>query len=279
MKADTRPHPAAGDTLEELYRRYNRRAGIASDPVRFVHGRDLPDREIAALIASSLAYGRVGHILKSVARVLDLMPSPAAFLTQSSRASIRRAVGGFRHRFTTADDLAGMLCCVKGALARYGSLERCFASGMKPGDETVVPALTAFVEKITGCEGREGFSLLPSPARGSACKRLNLFLRWMVRRDEVDPGGWSLVPASKLVVPLDTHMHRISRELRFTRRKQADLRTALEVTAAFRELVPGDPVRYDFTLTHLGISGEASRLFPGRVHGARPSRGGGRGKR
>lgn len=267
MSATTRPRPGIGDRLEELYRRCNRRAGIESDPVRFVHGLDLPDREIAALVASSLAYGRVGHILKSVARVLAAMPSPAAFLAQSSRASIRRAVGGFRHRFTTDDDLVEMLCGVKGALARWGSLERCFASGMRPGDETVVPALTAFVGKIAGCGGGEGFSLLPTPARGSACKRLNLFLRWMVRRDEVDPGGWSLVPASKLVVPLDTHMHRISRGLGFTRRKAADLRTALEVTAAFREIVPGDPVRYDFTLTHLGINGEAPRLFRGRGRG------------
>lgn len=229
--------------------------------MQFVHGRALPDREVAALIASSLAYGRVGQILKSVARVLDEMPAPAAFLAQSSRARIRRAVDGFRHRFTAGDDLAAMLAGVKDALARWGSLERCFAEGMRPDDETVIGALGAFVERVAGRAGRGGFSLLPSPGHGSACKRLNLFLRWMVRRDEVDPGGWRLVPASKLVVPLDTHLHRIGRGLGFTRRASADLRAATEVTAAFRTIAPADPVRYDFALAHLGIGGGAGGLL------------------
>jgi uncharacterized protein (TIGR02757 family) len=96
-------------------------------------------------------------------------------------------------------------------------------------------------------------SLVPLPERGSACKRLHLFLRWMVRQDRVDPGGWSDVPAAKLVAPLDIHMHRISCHLGLTRRKQADARAALEVTRAFRQISPNDPVRYDFALSRLGI--------------------------
>ncbi len=95
--------------------------------------------------------------------------------------------------------------------------------------------------------------LLPSPGKGSACKRLNLFLRWMVRSDDVDPGGWSGVDAGKLIVPLDTHMHRMGLEVGLTRRKQADMQAALEVTRAFRTIAPEDPVRYDFALTRLGI--------------------------
>lgn len=267
MKARIPAHLGVAERLEALYQRHNRRVEIASDPVRFVHGLDLPDREIAALIAASLAYGRVEGILRSVGRALELMPSLAAFLRQSSRTSLHGALRGFRHRFTGANDLAVMLYRVKNALAHYGSLERCFAEGLAPGDETVVRALEAFVERVAPRRGRGGFSLLPSPARGSACKRLNLFLRWMVRRDEVDPGGWRLVPASKLVVPLDTHMHRICRELRFTRRKGADLRAALEVTARFRGLVADDPVRYDFTLAHLGMGGASARLVAEMIRG------------
>ena len=95
--------------------------------------------------------------------------------------------------------------------------------------------------------------MLPCPSRGSACKRLNLYMRWMVRRDDIDLGGWDRVPASKLVVPLDTHMHRIALAFGATRRKQANLRTALELTAAFRAIAPDDPVRYDFALTRFGI--------------------------
>ena len=267
VKSPAPPGAGIGEALEALYRRHNVRPAIASDPVRFVHGLDLPDREIAALVASSLAYGRVEGILRSVARALELIPSPAAFMRQSSRASIRRALRGFRHRFTGAHDLAAMLCGAKAAVLRHGSLERCFAARLKPGDETVVSALGAFVEEIAPRKRSGGFSLLPPPARGSACKRLNLFLRWMVRRDEVDPGGWILVPASKLVVPLDTHLHRICRALGFTGRRGADLRAALEATAAFRRLVPDDPVRYDFTLAHLGMRGDAARVVAAMVRG------------
>ena len=96
-------------------------------------------------------------------------------------------------------------------------------------------------------------SLLPLPDRGSACKRLNLFMRWMVRQDAVDPGGWSGVPLSKLIIPLDTHMHRISRAMGLTSRRQADMGTAMEVTRAFQKFAPDDPLRYDFVLTRLGI--------------------------
>ncbi len=261
VQAGGRPFPRLAAELERLYRLYNRRDRAANDPVRFVHGLDPPDREVAALIASSLAYGRVGQILASVGRLLGAMPAPAAFLAQSSRARIRKAVGRFRHRFTTAADMAEMLAGVKEALARWGSLERCFAEGMRTGDETIVPALGAFVERIAGRAPRGGFSLLPPPGRGSACKRLNLFLRWMVRSDEVDPGGWGLVPASRLVVPLDTHLHRVGRGLGFTDRKSADLRAAVEVTEAFRRLAPADPVRYDFALAHLGIGGGTAEFL------------------
>ncbi|MCD6487215.1 MAG: TIGR02757 family protein, partial [Syntrophobacterales bacterium] len=98
-----------------------------------------------------------------------------------------------------------------------------------------------------------GNSLLPSPAKGSACKRLNLFLRWMVRHDDVDPGGWDDISSSKLIIPLDTHMHRICLALGITKRKQADMKTALEITRSFQVMAPHDPVRYDFALTRLGI--------------------------
>ena len=117
--------------------------------------------------------------------------------------------------------------------------------------------------------------LLPFPEKGSACKRLNLFLRWMVRKDRVDPGGWDGVPASKLIVPLDTHMYGITRGLGFTERKSADLRTAIEATAAFRKIAPRDPVRYDFALTRPGIRRDPEagallrRILRGRRAGGR----------
>ena len=244
--------------LDDLYARYNQRRFVHPDPLEFLyHYEDIRDREIVGLVASSLAYGRVQQILKSVFLVLQRMqPSPYIFLNQASRETLLPDFAGFKHRFTTEEDIVSMLLGVKGVIERYGSLHACFAAGINGRDSTILPAISAFAKELTADHNGKSNSLLPSPTKGSACKRLNLFLRWMVREDEVDPGGWDMVPASKLIVPLDTHMHRICLALKLTKRKQADIRTASEITAAFRTISPDDPVRYDFALTRLGIRKE-----------------------
>jgi len=240
--------------LDRLYRRYHRRALVHPDPVGFLHDYPgLRDREIVGLIASSLAYGRLAQIERSVSHVLERMQSPSDFLKRSSMRSLLRTFSDFGHRFTAGEELAAMLYAIKRIINRYGSIEGCFNAGFKDDDDTILPALSAFVAECVRAGAGRPSSLLASPSGGSACKRLNLYLRWMVRRDEIDPGGWERIPPSKLVVPLDTHMFRICRALGFTRRRRADLRSAIEVTEAFREIAPEDPVRYDFTLTRFGI--------------------------
>jgi uncharacterized protein (TIGR02757 family) len=242
-------------SLENLYSHYNRKGFIHPDPLEFVHQYHEPgDREIVGFVASALAYGRVAQILKSVQLILDkLGSSPASYVRRARRRTMTRDFAGFKHRFTTGEDLAWLLENLKRALKRHGSLEACFLSNYDPASPTVLPALARFAEELSACDCPPNGMFLPSPERGSACKRLNLFLRWMVRSDEVDLGVWTRVPASKLIVPLDTHMHRISKQLGLTRRNQADMRTALEITDGFRSLAPADPVRYDFALTRLGI--------------------------
>ena len=240
--------------LDRLHARYNRREFVHPDPLEFLYGYDdSGDREIVGIVAASLAYGRVAQIMKSVAVVLERTPSPGRFLASASEETLQWTFADFRHRFTSGDDLARMLCGAKRAIEQYGSLRACFTAGLDEDDETILPALIRFVAWLKEAAGGRDNSLLPSPGNGSACKRLNLFLRWMVRRDDVDPGGWDDVPRSKLIVPLDTHMQRICRALGMTERRQADLRTALEVTAAFRTIAKDDPVRYDFALTRLGM--------------------------
>jgi uncharacterized protein (TIGR02757 family) len=241
--------------LEELYRRFTLREFVHPDPLEFLYAYPaLRDREVVGLVASSLAYGRVLQILRSVSGVLERIgPAPAEFLRRHTHGSLRRAFDGFKHRFTTGRDLADLLFGAKRAVEKHGSLGACFLAGLKPGDETVLPAMSALVRELTIQYRSDHFSLLPPPDRGSACKRLNLFLRWMVRHDDVDPGGWDSVSPAKLIVPLDVHMHRICRLLGLSSRRQADLRAALEVTSAFRTIVPDDPVRYDFCLTRPGI--------------------------
>jgi len=261
--------------LEAHYRAFNRRRYVHPDPLEFLYCAETSaDQEVIGLIAACLAYGRVSQILASVGRVLDVMGSGSlrggsqqAFLERTPAEGISRMFEGFSHRFTTGRELAALLTGVKRALADRGSLEKLFAAGADASDETVLPALARFVGELRSFAGSVLPSLLPSPADGSACKRLNLFLRWMVRRDAVDPGPWTAVSPAKLVVPLDTHMFRISRALGLTSRRQADLKSALEITRGFRAIRPEDPVRYDFSLTRLALNPACrekgiERLFP-----------------
>jgi uncharacterized protein (TIGR02757 family) len=240
--------------LSELYQRCNRREFVHPDPLEFLYGYDdVRDREIVGLISSSLAYGNVRQILKSVQRVLDRIGSPFEYLTDSTQQAMTANFADFKHRFTTGFELATMLAGIKRVLEEYGSLNACFAAGLNESDEDVIPALSYFVDELAKVFDGRPRSLLPAPGLGSACKRLHLYLRWMVRTDDVDPGGWENVPQSKLLIPVDTHMHKLALALGLTARKQADLRTAREITAAFRSVHPHDPVRYDFCLTRLGI--------------------------
>jgi uncharacterized protein (TIGR02757 family) len=245
--------------LDLLHRNYNIRKYVHPDPVECLYPYgDIKDREIVGLAASCLAYGRAAQILKSTADVLHVMnPCPYQFLNDATYRSIRESFAGFTHRFATGDHIAALLWGIKNVVIRFGSLYECFTRGMSPCDDTVLGAMTHFAEQLTKGKNKPGH-LVPNPEKGSACKRLSLFLRWMVRKDPIDPGGWDGIPRSKLIVPLDTHMHRISLALNLTSRNQADMRTALEVTSGFKKLEPDDPLKYDFALTRFGIRKDLS---------------------
>lgn len=241
--------------LESLYEKYNRREFVHPDPLEFLYRyHNLEDRELVGMVAASLAYGRVAQIISSVSVVLDRMGvSPYKFLMMSSSFQVESAFKGFVHRFATGKEVSRLLLGIKEVLDHYGSLYRAFRGYVDPSHDTVLPALSRFCRQIDEAAGGDIGHLLPIPDRGSACKRMNLFLRWMVRKDAVDPGGWEEVPAALLIIPLDVHMHRVGQRLGFTKRKQTDIRTAMEITNGFRRLTPEDPVRYDFALTRLGI--------------------------
>lgn len=255
MNANTTSQPRITQVaLDELHATYTLRRYVHPDPLEVLSDYpEVRDREVAALVAASLSYGRVKSILASVRAVLARMPSPARFLDDATPDSLRATFAGFKHRFATGRQIAALLVGARRLVQQHGTLNGAFAAHVEPGHETVVAALTGFVAELRRAADGLDTHLLPDPARGSACKRLHLFLRWMVRRDAVDPGGWTGVSPAQLVVPLDVHMHRIGSALGFTSRKSADLRAALEITAAFRRYAPDDPVRYDFALTRLGI--------------------------
>jgi uncharacterized protein (TIGR02757 family) len=168
------------------------------------------------------------------------------------------------HRWTRGDDFVALIWTLRRYLDEHGSLEAAFAPGLDPAAEDVGAALEQFsnAARVFSAKGSRSAKKTPGvfyffsrPSTGSACKRLNLFLRWMVRRDGVDPGGWTTVPPRQLVVPLDTHTIRVGRCLRLTRRTTPGWKMAIDITRALREIDPVDPVRYDFSLCHLSMMG------------------------
>jgi uncharacterized protein (TIGR02757 family) len=241
--------------LDAVYRRYARPEFIRPDPLEFVLRYDRrEDREVAGLIAACLAFGRVRHILRSVEAVLaPAGGAPAAFIDAGDDAMLRRTYASFRHRWIAGGDVADLLMGMRALRSRHGSLEASFAAFDDGSSETVLPALVRWTAALRDAMGRDDCRLLPDPAKSGACKRLHLYLRWMARDADVDPGVWRGISPARLIVPLDVHMHRIARSLGFTRRRQASRLAALDVTRAFRRICPEDPIRYDFPLTRFGI--------------------------
>ncbi|MHC4737835.1 MAG: TIGR02757 family protein [Planctomycetota bacterium] len=248
--------------LEKLYARYNHRHLIKPDPLQFVYQYSNPeDMEIAGFLASALAYGRVQQIQKSVTGLLKIMGNSPFNFVQNFDNEKRDKIKGFRHRFTTGDDISNLLDLLRGVLIEFGSIENFFVKGYSPNDKNVIAALSKFCDSLLNRYAEthngnipKGLSyLLVRPTSGSACKRLNLFLRWMVRKDDVDSGLWKSLDKSRLVVPIDVHMGRLCRILGFHNRKIASLSTAIQITESFANIEPSDPVRYDFALSRIGI--------------------------
>jgi uncharacterized protein (TIGR02757 family) len=257
--------------LDALDATLDRAARLAADPVELPRRYRAPDdQEVAGLLAAALAYGRADLFKPVLVRLLDqLGPSPAAAVATFARRPDPAALGWFRYRFNRPADLAALLAAIGTMRREHGSLGARFAALFQEGGggpAALRPALAAFAEELRTAppvagllrgRGPRGLRhLLPDAAGPGAAKRWNLYLRWMVRGpDAVDLGAWRGVPRAALLVPLDTHVLRVSRCLGLTGRADASWRTAEEITASLRRVDPEDPVRFDFALCHLGMSG------------------------
>lgn len=255
-------------TLEQLYAGRSQQH-LANDPLSFCHRYAAPeDQEVAALIAAVFAYGSVKVIKGSLTKIFSLMgDSPARFVDQFDPQKQRHLCVGFKHRFNTADDLVALFWAIRQMRQQQGSIEGFFNQFHAADAVTVEQALNGFCAAVLaldygpvygpgGLSGSSSFRFLfPAPAGGSACKRLCMFLRWMVRpADGIDLGLWHQVFPAQLIIPVDRHIERIGQMLGLTTRRTPDWRMACEITAALRKLAPDDPVKYDFSLCHLGIS-------------------------
>jgi uncharacterized protein (TIGR02757 family) len=217
--------------------------------------------EIAAFLASALAYGRVQQIEKSLADLFGRMGSSPSEFVGNFDSKQREKLKSFKHRFTSGDCLSDLLALLKNIILENGNIENFFLLGYRKTDRSIIPTLSNFCDSLLNiyAESHNGRTnrglkyLLVSPTRGSACKRLNLFLRWMIRDDDVDTGLWKSVDKAKLIVPVDVHMGRLCRILEFHSAKTVSLSTALKITDSFSRIEPADPVKYDFALSRIGI--------------------------
>jgi uncharacterized protein (TIGR02757 family) len=251
--------------LDELYRHYDHRF-VTPDPLEFVRAAEPRDREIVGLLASALAFGTVAQIKRSIGVVLHALgPGPAEALRRLDPRTLAAKLGGFRHRWSDGRDVACLLFFARQMIESRGSIEGFFGEGVDAAAADIEGALQSFAERALSLDhgglyrGRRlpaeaGVRyFFPSPLDGSACKRLNLYLRWMVRRDAVDLGVWSVVEPRSLVIPLDAHIFAISRRVRLTRYRSAGWAMATDITKRLRRLDPEDPVKYDFALHRMGL--------------------------
>jgi uncharacterized protein (TIGR02757 family) len=235
---------------------------IAPDPLQLVLRYDDPrDQEVVGLLAAAFAYGRADIVVANVGGVLDRMqPSPFAYLSKFNTARAMRDFAGFAHRFHKTPELVALLERIAVAVREYGSLGELFRKCYRADDADIGPSLTRFVEALLRVRATPALHyLLTSPRDGSACKRMNLFLRWMVRRTPPDIGIWDFVDPARLVVPLDTHVHRIATFLGLNDRKTPDWKAARAITNRLSKLNAADPIRYDFAICRLGILDLCSR--------------------
>ncbi|HEY3308990.1 MAG TPA: TIGR02757 family protein [Desulfuromonadaceae bacterium] len=262
--------------LDRLYESRSQ-SHLSNDPLSFCHRYEDPlDREVVAVLASAFAYGAVAIILRTLEAILaELGPHPRTFIEKLDPQQGLHAFRGFKHRFNDGRDLVALLWAIRLIIEKAGSINGFFLTGHDPQAQDISGSLNSYsanvlaldYQPVFGCtsppKGSYFSFLFPAPASGSACKRLCMFLRWVVRpSDGIDLGIWHGIPPVQLVIPVDTHIQRISGYLGFTNRKQADWRMACEITTALRRLDPLDPVKYDFSLAHLGISEGCDGIDP-----------------
>jgi uncharacterized protein (TIGR02757 family) len=256
------------EPLERLYRDFDYAARVDRDAIRFpLRYPDPADREIVALLTACLAYGRVDLFGQALEPALAAMgPSPARFVRAFDVERAGARFRGFIYRFNRPRDLVAFCAAAREILGTYGSLEACFMAGYSPEDADVGPALDRFARAFLDADLKRVFPrgrlsrgyrhLFPLPSAGGPCKRLHLFLRWMVRREPPDFGLWRGVSPAKLLIPVDTHVENMSRAVGLTRRRTRNWRMAADITHRLAALDPDDPVKYDFALCHKRMSGD-----------------------
>jgi uncharacterized protein (TIGR02757 family) len=254
---------AIRDLLESNYKTYHSAKFLRLDPLLCVQRYSVPKEiELAGLVASALAYGRAETIIRNIDKIIHLTGSSLTEFTEAtSFTEKRRLFKGFKHRFNDGDDIALLFECAGHLRKEHGSLGSFFSKNVAKFHPTIERGLEIFAAEFIRLgkgidnHAKESFShLFPLPSKGSACKRMNMYLRWMIRpNDGIDFGIWKNILPAQLLIPIDTHVARIARELGFTKRKSADWTMVQEITSCLRVHDANDPIRFDFSLCHAGM--------------------------
>jgi uncharacterized protein (TIGR02757 family) len=222
--------------------------------------KDKRDIEISAFLSSVFAYGNMKQIISTLEKIHSVMkPSPIEFIGNYDYKEGLKIFKNLKHRFYTDTDIASLFYCLREVYNYYGSLKYLFLLYYFEKDENLKNSIHFFSKRLTEITSKKnGLTngikfMFPDPNKGSACKRINLFLRWMIRNDELDFGLWSEIPPSKLVIPVDTHVAKICSSLKLTKRKSISWAMAEEITNKLKKFNPADPVKYDFAICHIGI--------------------------
>jgi len=265
---------ALGEALDAVRARCDVGERRRNDPVEFVHRyRDPADQELVALVASAMAFGNVKALRAKIEDALARI-GPDVARAADDPAALARTLRGWKHRVYRDRDLTRLLAGARLVQREAGSLGAALAHELeRRGDlRAALAAWTAAIRRAGGLDGDDGgrgvAHILPDPQKGSAVKRLMLLLRWMARpADGVDLGVWP-VPPGALLIPVDVHTHKLARNLGLTQRRDVSWKTAEEITAALRRFDPDDPVKFDFSLCHLGMLQRCpSRRDPVRCEG------------
>ena len=240
--------------LDEKVEKYNHPAFIATDPIQ-VPGQfnQKEDIEIAAFLTATISWGNRPAIIKNALRLLALMENrPYEFITEGSSLEFER-LGSFVHRTFNGQDCVYFARSLKNICQNYGGLQSVFETGFKNGG-SIKSALHYFHSVFFEIPGERTRKHVANVEKGASGKRLNMFLRWMIRNDKngVDFGLWNGIPVSLLMLPLDVHTGNVARKLGLLKRKQDNWKAVEEVTAELRKFDPEDPVKYDFALFGLG---------------------------
>ncbi|QWR76601.1 TIGR02757 family protein [Candidatus Magnetomonas plexicatena] len=252
------------ELLDSFYDSFDFKERVLNDPIEFPSMYKTPgDIEVSGLIAASFAYGKVTLFKPVIRQILEKMgKSPYEFLINFDVKNEGKLFSGISYRFNRNEDVLAFLLVIGEILKNYGSIKTLFLQNFNGSIYNSISgfvqyALSVNTEPVYGNNRQpSGFlQFFPDPVKGSACKRINMYLRWMVRNKDIDFGLWTEIPPSDLVIPLDTHISKVARCLGLTKRKANDWRAAVEITQALSALDPLDPLKYDFALCHHGISG------------------------